>query len=95
MVKLNMKTNPCEPSSEYVFDSCIGGKIAKEFGCKPFWMSSNMTELDNCTKARELTRFLDRVRESQGMDDATLYENFGCLKPCSYMNYQVQKKNLN
>ena len=89
MMKLNTDGSPCEPSPDYVFDSCVKDNIAKEVGCKPFWISRNISALGNCTQRSELTRFLRRVRWSAGMDDKTLFDSFGCLMPCSYIDYKL------
>ena len=86
---MNLKGSRCEQSQPYNFDSCINGKIATMIGCKPFWVSENINGLQNCTDARQLSAYLDKVRLAQGMDDNTLYDHFQCLKPCSYVEYKV------
>ena len=86
---MNMKGSQCEQSQPYNFDSCINGKIAIMIGCKPFWVTENINGLQNCTDARQLSAYLDKVRLAQGMDDNTLYNHFQCLKPCSYVEYKV------
>ena len=86
---MNMKSSPCEQTHSYDFNSCIDDKIATMIGCKPFWVSENSNGLQNCTDVRQLSAFLDKVRETQGMDDGTLFNHYQCLKPCSYMEYKV------
>ena len=59
-------------------------------GCTPFWISKNNNNgLVNCTRASELSGFLERVKAAGHMDDKSLFEHFEFLKPCSYMEYQV------
>ena len=91
---MNLKRNPCQQLHPYDFNSCINGKIATMIGCKPFWIYENIKGLRNCTKAAQLSAFLDKVRLVQGMDDNTLYHQFSCLKPCSYVEYKVWCFNL-
>ncbi len=83
-----MKRSPCEQTHPYDFNSCIDNKIATMIGCKPFWLPKK-DGLKNCTDVRQLNAFLDKVRETQGMDDDTLFNHYQCLKPCSYMEYKV------
>ena len=88
-IKLSRKSSPCEPSEDYDFNACIHDKIAKIIGCKPFWKPKNPNGLANCTEVNELSRYLYELKTTGHMDEQSLLDHYSCLKPCSYMEYQV------
>ena len=94
-IKLSRKSSPCEPSEDYDFNSCIFDEIAKNIGCKPFWITKNPNGLTNCTEANDLIRYLYELKTTGHMDEQSLLDRYSCLKPCSYMEYQVIDEECN
>ena len=88
-IKLSRESSPCEPSENYIFNSCILDKLAKKIGCKPFWITRNLNGLTNCTEASDLFRYLYDLKNTSHTDEQSLMELYSCLKPCSYTEYQV------
>ena len=56
----------------------------------------NVNGLSNCTEVSDLTGYLRELKIAGYMDEQSLLKHFSCLKPCSYMEYQVlmQAKDL-
>ena len=88
-IKLSRQSSPCEPSEDYDFNSCVNNGIAKNLGCKPFWILKNPNRLTNCTEAKDITRYLHELKSTSHMDEKSLLDRYSCLKPCSYMEYKV------
>ena len=74
---------------DYDFNACIHDEIAKNIGCKPFWRAKNPNRLSNCTEANDLIRYLYELKTTGHMDEQSLLDRYSCLKPCSYIEYQV------
>ena len=92
--KLSRESSPCEPAINYDFNSCIQDGIAKNIGCKPFWISKSINGLTNCTEASDLFGYLNELKITGHMDEQSLLEHYSCLKPCSYTEYQVFDGNI-
>ena len=90
--KLNTKRNPCEPAKEYKYFDCIIQKTLQSLGCKPFWLDMIESELPLCSNYSSLSKYRLMTNELLNMDERTLFEKFKCLKPCSFMEYQVSFK---
>ena len=89
---MNTVKSPCETSPDYVYQHCLEDRIAQKMGCKPFWLKQDMN-LDTCQEPKHMKDYLSELRESLGMDEQTIYEEFKCLKPCTYIEYKVSFRN--
>ena len=87
---MNTMKSPCEPCPDYVYQHCVLERIAQKIGCKPFWLKQDIN-LDTCQEPRNMKSYLSKLRESLGMDEQTIYEEYKCLKPCTYIEYKVPK----
>ena len=87
--KLSRESSPCEPAKNYDFNSCIHDEIAKKLGCKPFWVSKSLNGLKNCSEPSDLLAYLLELKHTGHMDEQSLLERYSCLKPCSYIEYEV------
>ena len=66
--------------------------MMSEIGCHPYWL--NATNSKVCSKPEEYDRYIERYYEMVAMDEVKLHKEFGCLKPCDYMEYQVLSTNF-
>ena len=85
---LNRETSPCTSAPEYNFSDCIENKIFVELGCRPFWIS-NTGDKPFCQHPSKYMDYLLKTYRAVLMNDEELIEEFGCLKPCTYMEYKV------
>ena len=85
---MNTVKNPCETSPDYVYQHCVEERMAQKIGCKPFWLKQDMN-LETCQEPKHMKEYLSKLRESLGMDEQTIYEEYKCLKPCTYIEYKV------
>ena len=93
-IKLSRESSPCEPSENYDFNLCIRDEIAKNIGCKPFWISKSINGLTNCTEASDVLGYLYELKNTSHTDEQSLMARYSCLKPCSYTEYQVLMQTL-
>ena len=87
---MNTRKSPCEPSPDYVYQHCVLERIAQKIGCKPFWLKLDIN-LETCQESKDMKTYLSKLRVSLGMDEQTIYEEYKCLKPCTYIEYKVPK----
>ena len=87
--KLNTEKNPCQPAQDYKYFDCIMLKTLQRLGCKPFWMDMIESDLPLCSNYSSLSKYLIMTLDIIQMDERTLLEEYKCLKPCSFMEYQV------
>ena len=93
--RINTAINPCELSNDYVFQNCIYSQIITKIGCQPFWLDFIETDLPNCTDASQISHFLNVLVKLNSMtSERELIEEYNCLRPCKYMEYQVNKEML-
>ena len=64
-------------------------KTLLSLGCKPFWMDMIESDLPLCSNYSSLSKYLIMTLDILKMDERTLLEEYKCLKPCSFMEYQV------
>ena len=64
-------------------------KTLLSLGCKPFWMDMIESDLPLCSNYSSLSKYLIMTLDIIQMDERTLLEEYKCLKPCSFMEYQV------
>ena len=55
--KLNTKTKPCEPSSDYNFSDCVEKSILTKAGCQPPWRKVTIEEMPLCDNATLLLKY--------------------------------------
>ena len=89
-IKLNTERNPCQPAEDYKYFDCIMLKTLHSLGCKPFWMNMIKSDLPLCSNYSSLSKYFVTTADIVSMDEKTLFEEFKCLKPCSFMEYQVK-----
>ena len=88
--KLNTILNPCEESNKYNYQNCIYEKMILKIGCQPYWLDYINTDIENCSKATQLDKFLIIMEElNQMFTEKELTDTYECLKPCNYMEYKV------
>ena len=89
--KLNKVDSPCNDSPEYKYQSCIVGRMLDKLGCQPFWLNVSQS-LKTCTEIEELKTFLDTYSNLSSWTPEDTDKHFTCLKPCTYIEYQVLEK---
>ena len=67
-------------------------KTLQSLGCKPFWIDMIESDLPLCTNYSSLSKYRFMTGDILSMNERTLLEESKCLKPCSFMEYQVNKK---
>ena len=88
-------TSPCEESLDYNFQNCIFTEMISNVGCKPYWMDHIQTDKENCSEASQLDKFLEYLGDLTKMStEEELTEKYNCLKPCIYMEYKVDIKEI-
>ena len=89
-IKLNTATSPCEESTDYNFQNCIYNKIISKVGCQPYWLDYIQTDIENCSEATQLDKFLEYTGDLNTIStEEEFAEKYNCLKPCIYMEYKV------
>ena len=63
-----------------------------EVGCQPYWLNTSRSG-KNCTDVKQLQTFLDIYSVRAYASEEQIKERFGCLTPCSYIEYQVSRRN--
>ena len=87
---LNSKEKPCSESSDYKYQDCIIGKILDRIGCQPFWVNISESH-KSCTEVEKLQKFLEIYKFMSYGTASQINDYFGCLKPCTFIEYQVIK----
>ena len=87
--KLNTEKNPCQPAQDYKYFDCIMQKTLQSLGCKPFWIDMIESDLPLCSNFSSLSEYRSMTRFILSMNERNLFKKFKCLKPCSFMEYQV------
>ena len=89
---LNSKKKPCMDSPNYKYQNCIIGKILDLIGCQPYWVNISQSH-ENCTKIKQLQTFLETYKFMSYATANKINDYFGCLKPCTFIEYQVFESN--
>ena len=87
--KLNTEKSPCQSAQDYKYFDCIMLKTLQRLGCKPFWMDMIESDLPLCSNYSSLSKYRNMTQDILSKDERALFEEFKCLKPCSFMEYQV------
>ena len=62
-----------------------------KIGCQPFWLDYIQTDLQKCTDASQISRFLYQFFGLDAISsEKELMESYDCLRPCKYMEYMVR-----
>ena len=85
---LNSKENPCMDSTDYKYQNCMIVKIIDSIGCQPYWINISQS-YDTCTELKDLRTFLERFTFLARATATQIDDSFGCLKPCTFIEYQV------
>ena len=88
-VNLNRKRSPCTSVTGYNFGDCIDNKIIEKVGCRPFWISYTVNKRPVCDHPSQYVKHFERTSQVMVMNDVELIKEFGCIKPCTYMEYKV------
>ena len=91
--KLNQPHNPCDPSPDYDFTTCLEKSLISKVGCQPPWRRFVMEKkplCDNLSLLHDYGNEMDRFTASLGKNE--LFEETSCLMPCSFMEYRVSFK---
>ena len=89
---MNRKDNQCEESTTYSFVGCLKNKIMFDVGCQPFWLHKSTINLDMCSNLSQYINFISQYNEMTMLSPDIINDRYKCLKPCSYMEYKVGKK---
>ena len=91
---LNRGTSPCDSSPNYNFADCIEDKSLERVGCRPFWINNTRSQLPLCQQPSQYLDHFNRRWNAASMNLDQIYEEFGCLRPCTYMEYKVRALEL-
>ena len=86
---LNRETSLCTTSPNYNFGDCIENKMMEKLGCRPFWINDTGTKFSFCQQQSQYVEHFNRTYKFLVMNDEEIIEEFGCVKPCTYMEYKV------
>ena len=86
---LNRETSPCDSSPNYNFADCIEDKSLEGVGCRPFWIDNTRSNLPLCELPSQYLDHFNIRWNASSMNLDTFYEEFGCVRPCTYMEYKV------
>ena len=75
-------------SPDYKYQNCIIGKIFDRVGCQPYWLNISQSH-NNCTALKELRKFMEWYGRMSYGTAKQINDYFGCLKPCTFIEYQV------
>ena len=94
-VNLNRETSPCTSATDYNFSNCIDNKILEELGCRPFWINNDIgTKYPLCQHPSQYMEHFNITYKVMVLNDVELIKEFGCLKPCTYMQYKVNHPDI-
>ena len=79
-------------SPNYKYQNCIIGKILDLIGYQPYWVNISQSH-ENCTKIKQLQTFLETYKFMSYATANKINDYFGCLKPCTFIEYQVFESN--
>ena len=65
-------------------------RVVEEVGCQSFW--SDFPGLPTCSQLGDIIRLMEAFQRLIAMEKTNLTEVTGCLDPCSYMEYKVEKR---
>ena len=85
---LNYKENPCMDFPDYKYQNCMIHKIIDSIGCQPYWVNISQSH-ETCTELKDLKTFLERFKSTSKITASQINDKFGCLKPCTFIEYQV------
>ena len=85
---MNKKEKPCMDSPDYKYQNCLIGKILDRIKCQPYWVNISQSH-KNCTEEKDLRKFLDTLTFLSFGTANQINDQFGCLKPCTFIEYQV------
>ena len=91
-IKMNRKDNQCEEAPNYDFADCLNNKIMFDVGCQPFWLHKSTINLNMCSNLSEYVNFISKYNKMTTLGPDIIKHRYKCLKPCSYMEYKVEKK---
>ena len=86
---LNRVTSPWTTAIDYNFADCIENKMMEKLGCRPFWINDTGTKFSFCQQQSQYVEHFNRTYKFLVMNDEEIIEEFGCVKPCTYMEYKV------
>lgn len=75
-------------SPDYNYQNCMIGKILDLIKCQPYWVNISQSH-KNCTEVKDLRTFLDTFTFLSHGTANQINDRFGCLKPCTFIEYQV------
>ena len=82
------KTNPCSDFNNN-FADCINEKLMFNVGCQPHWFYKPEINLTLCSNFSQFNTFISEYTEIWDLSPKDINERFGCVKPCTYMEYKV------
>ena len=92
-ILLKTEENPCESTVNYNVLSCVEKKLISETKCRPPWINSTST-VRMCSyedDSSSLRTFMELMSDVTFMGTQRLYSKYGCLRPCTYLEYKVNK----
>ena len=89
---MNKAESPCIDKLDYKYHECISQKIITEVGCKPFWMNDSKSLLSECSKMAQVMELMDNLSSLKYMHEEHISHYYNCLKPCSYIEYQLAEE---
>ena len=90
-IKLNTLSKPCEEASEYKYQDCIQEKVLSQIGCVPYWLKSSKKGIPRCSEVGQIRMYYDIIYSTAYLSEPQIRDQFNCLKPCTYTEYQVKK----
>ena len=76
-------------SEDYNIAHCIEKKVIDMVGCRPQWIKDYKSQAPVCRTKQEYCKYTGIIFTFGKVDQITLEDKFGCLKPCRYMEYRV------
>ena len=88
--KMNTEKNPCESDPTYSYQNCIIQKLLSGHKCKPYWLT-NFDHNRICSNVSDMRKYFNTLQPLKTLADETIQERYKCLKPCTFMEYQVRR----
>ena len=91
---MNKPTRPCETAGSYSFTACVKNSVSRKVGCRMEWDLWVDRDIPACKKMEEIRKLDQEFYQLHSWDQAGVMNYTGCLRPCSYTEYQLATKPL-